>query len=154
MQVATDAQTRKVKENSPSGTAVGKPVTAGDAGDILTYTLDWDKCELVTASTGPPARSWLGPSAESLRAWKQKKTDQDTFQLQVTVRATDPYGDPDIEDAVDTNSDTVTVTITVENVNESPTITRGPTRDSQAENEDTEIPQHDGIQISPPSPTR
>ena len=30
---------RKVKENSPPGTNVGKPVTAGDAGDILTYSL-------------------------------------------------------------------------------------------------------------------
>ena len=30
---------RKVKENSPPGTNVGKPVTPGDAGDVLTYTL-------------------------------------------------------------------------------------------------------------------
>ena len=30
---------RTVKENSPPGTNVGKPVAAGDAGDILTYTL-------------------------------------------------------------------------------------------------------------------
>ena len=37
---AGDTDTRRVKENSPSGTAVGKPVTAGDAGDVLTYTLD------------------------------------------------------------------------------------------------------------------
>ena len=29
---------REVDENSPPGTAVGKPVTAGDAGDILTYS--------------------------------------------------------------------------------------------------------------------
>ena len=34
-----DPQTRRVKENSPPGTAVGKPVVAGDAGDVLTYTL-------------------------------------------------------------------------------------------------------------------
>ena len=35
---------RKVKENSPPGTNVGKPVAAGDDGDILTYTLDGDEC--------------------------------------------------------------------------------------------------------------
>ena len=33
------ANARNVKENSPPGTNVGKPVAAGDAGDILTYTL-------------------------------------------------------------------------------------------------------------------
>ena len=33
---------RSVNENSPPGTNVGKPVTAGDAGDVLTYTLGAD----------------------------------------------------------------------------------------------------------------
>ena len=32
-------QIREVNENSPPGTKVGKPVAAGDAGDILTYAL-------------------------------------------------------------------------------------------------------------------
>ena len=34
-----DPQTRTVKENSPPGTNVGKPVTAGDSVDVLTYTI-------------------------------------------------------------------------------------------------------------------
>ena len=133
---AGDTDTRRVKENSPSGTAVGKPVTAGDAGDVLTYTLAGDDASSFSidrASGQIMTKASLNLEAEGL-------TDRDTIaegmQLQVTVRATDPYGDPDVEAAVEANSDTITVDITVENVNESPTITQGPTRDSQAENED------------------
>ena len=140
---------RKVKENSPSGTAVGKPVTAGDAGDILTYSFD------TTASTSDHAMFSIdratgqitvkGKLDAEAAAAGDRDSGSDGFQLQVTVRATDPYGDPDVETAVDTNSDEVTVTITVENVNESPKMTVGPTRDSQDENEDTD--NAEGIQI-------
>ena len=56
---------------------------------------------------------------------------------EVTVRATDPYGDPNVEDAVEGNSDEVAVTITVDNVNEAPMITAGPTKDSKAEDFDS-----------------
>ena len=37
-----DGIARSVNENSSPGTNVGKPVTAGDAGDVLTYTLGAD----------------------------------------------------------------------------------------------------------------
>ena len=45
--VTTDTQVgRKVDENSPPGTNVGKPVTANDAsGDVLTYTFGTDNDE-------------------------------------------------------------------------------------------------------------
>ena len=100
--------TRKVKENSPSGTAVGKPVTAGDAGDILTYTLPGDNLGgyRIDRATGQIMVGTV-PNRESL---------SDPWQHTVTVRATDPYGDPDISiaDVEDENSDEVTVTITVQ----------------------------------------
>ena len=141
---ATD--TRRVKENSPSGTAVGKPVTAGDAGDVLTYMLAGDDEGLFSidrASGQIMTKASLNLEAEGLT----DRNAADGIQLQVTVRATDPYGDPDVETAVGTNSDTITVDITVENVNESPTMSVGPTRDSQAENEDTDTGTVDVIDI-------
>ena len=124
-----DATTRRVKENSPSGTAVGKPVTAGDAGDVLTYTLTGANLGgyRIDPATGQIMVGTV-PNRESL---------EDPFAHMVTVRATDPYGDPDIETADTGNSDTIPVNITVENVNESPKMTVGPTRDRQDENEDT-----------------
>ena len=138
---AGTTDTRRVKENSPSGTAVGKPVTAGDAGDVLTYSFD------TTASPSDHAMFSIDRATGQITvkgkldaeaAEGDRDTVSDGFQLQVTVRATDPYGDPDVAPAVVTNSDEVTVTITVENVNESPKMTVGPTRDSQEENEDTD----------------
>ena len=132
---ATD--TRRVKENSPSGTAVGKPVTAGDAGDILTYTLAGDDAS--SFSIDRASGQIMTKASLNLEAGlTDRDGGTDGIQLQVTVRATDPYGDPDVETAVDTNSDTITVDITVENVNESPKMTVGPTRDSQDENEDAD----------------
>ena len=46
---------RTVKENSPPGTNVGKPLTAGDAGDILTYTMAGIELGWVTTFTIHPA---------------------------------------------------------------------------------------------------
>ena len=131
------ATTRRVKENSPSGTAVGKPVTAGDAGDVLTYTLTGINLGgyRIDPATGQIMVGTV-PNRESLPA---------PFAHAVTVRATDPYGDPDIENAEPGNSGTIDVSITVENVNESPKMTVGPTRDRQDENEDTA--NDEGIQI-------
>ena len=132
-----DDQTRKVKENSPPGTKVGKPVTAGDEGDVLTYTLAGDDAS--SFSIDRASGQIMTKASLNLEALTDDDRDNTTdgTQLRVTVRATDPYGDPDVAEADEEDSDTVTVDITVENVNESPTITRGPTRDSQEENEDT-----------------
>ena len=134
---AGETDTRRVKENSPSGTAVGKPVTAGDAGDILTYTLAGD--DESSFSINRASGQIMTKASLNLEAGLTDRDGAaDGTQLQVTVRATDPYGDPDVVTAVNTNSDTITVNITVENVNESPKMTVGPTRDSQDENEDAD----------------
>ena len=141
---AGETDTRKVKENSPPGTAVGKPVTAGDAGDVLTYTLAGDDAGLFSIDRA--SGQIMTKASLNLEAGlTDRDTDTAGMQLKVTVRATDPYGDPDIGNAETENSDTITVDITVENVNESPKMTVGPTRDSQEENEDTDVT--DGIQI-------
>ena len=108
----SEATTREVAENTPAGSAIGDPVVAEDEdGDILTYTLtgtdagtfdiDWATGQIMTK--GP-----LDEEAQSTH--------------KVTVRATDPAGDPDVTNAVDTNSDEITVTITITDVNESPAI--------------------------------
>ena len=81
---ATD--TRRVKENSPSGTAVGKPVVAGDAGDVLTYTI-----------TGPNAGGFsIDRATGQLKVGSRLNREGlgDPFTHTVAVRATDPYGDP------------------------------------------------------------
>ena len=112
------APTRKVAENSASGTAVGDPVTATDLGsdgmqEVLLYTL-----------AGTDASSF-----DIDRATGQLKTKEDLdyedstntdHKYEVTVTASDPS---------DTNSNqsraTVTVTIEVTDVDEDPSITEG-----------------------------
>ena len=139
---AGDTDTRRVKENSPSGTAVGKPVTAGDAGDVLTYMLAGD--DMGSFSIDRASGQIMTKASLNLEAGLTDRVgDTDGIQLQVTVRATDPYGDPDVETAVITNSATITVYITVDNVNEAPRFTVGPTRDKQKENEDTNTTNED-----------
>ena len=109
-----ETATRKVAENTPAGSAIGDPVVAEDEnGDILTYTLDetsamsfdidWATGQLMT-------KAMLDLEVES--------------SYGVTVRATDPAGDPDVTDAVNTNSAEITVTITITDVNEPPDIAR------------------------------
>ena len=115
--VGSDA--RSVKENSPLGTDVGKPVAAGDAGDILTYSLTGTGASnyRIDRATG---QITVGP-----RTMLDREALGDPFQHTVTVTATDPSGDPG----------TVEVTVTVTDVNEAPTIRTGPTRaNNQNEN--------------------
>ncbi len=139
-------QTRKVKENSPFGTSVGKPVAAGDAGDILIYSflntadaaLDNAMFDIDRATGQILVKGNLNAEAAS----GDRDTTSDGFQLQVTVRATDPWNN----ETNTPNFADVTVTITVEDVNEAPVMTVGPTSDRQAENEDTDRTT-DGIQI-------
>ena len=137
-----DDQTRTVKENSPTGTNVGKPVTAGDAGDVLTYTMsatgDNAGLYVIDRATG---QIMVGPRTTLNR----EDPDNSDFEHVVTVRATDPYGDPNVDNANDDNSEEVTVTITVDNVNEAPRMTQGPTRYSKDENEDADD-NADGVQ--------
>ena len=104
---------RKVVENTAAGKAIGDPVVAEDKdGDILTYTL-----------TGDNAASFSIDWATGQIMTKGVLDVETTPTYEVVVRATDPAGIPQAETAVPANSDTVTVMITVTNVNEPPTVT-------------------------------
>ena len=94
---------RMVRENTPAGQPVGDPVTATDdnAGDILTYTLD-----------GTNAASFAIDVTNGQVMTKAALNQEGDPSYSVTVTATDPFGE----------SDEIDVTITVEDVNEAPTV--------------------------------
>ena len=109
----SDTAMREVPENTPAGMAIGNPVAATDTdGDILTYTLEGTDADSfdINRATGQIMT----------KAALDKETDS---SYTVTVRATDPAGDPQASSAVADNSDTIMVTITVTDVNEPPAIT-------------------------------
>ena len=111
------AQTREVDENSPPGTAVGKPVKASDtAGEILTYTLN-----------GIDESSFdINPATGQIMVGARTTLDEETkASYSVDVTATDP--------SAEETATAVTVTINVKDVNEAPSITGGPTRINHAE---------------------
>ena len=107
--------TREVPENTPKGRPVEDPVAASDAeGDVLTYTLGGDGAASfdIDVATG------------QLRT--KATLDRETkAAYEVMVTATDPY--------TGTNSDTITVNITVTNVDEAPELA-GMASPRQAEN--------------------
>ena len=122
--------TRSVAENTAAGQAVGAPVRAMDGNsDVLTYTLagtgaddalfaiDWGTGQIMTKS--------------DLNLEDVDLSDRDTGsdapgkQLEVTVRATDPSGDPRDASVDPANGAEVTVMITVTDVNEPPAFTSG-----------------------------
>ena len=106
---------REVAENTPAGSAIGDPVVAEDEdGDILTYTLD-----------ATSAMSFDIDWATGQLKTKAALDFEGVSSYPVTVRATDPAGDPGADSAEMENSDTVMVTITVTGVNEPPSITGG-----------------------------
>ena len=117
------AITREVAENTPKGEPVGAPVAASDAeGDVLTYTLGEDD---VASFSIDVATGQLRTKA----ALDREATDGAEYTVMVT--ATDPFtGDA-------ANSDMITVTITVTNVDEAPKLT-GMASPRQAETEITE----------------
>ena len=132
---------RSVKENSPPGTNVGKPVAAGDAGDILTYTLtgtDDDSNYRIDRATG---QITVGPRTMLDREDFGPTDNAHT----VTVTATDPWGIT--EDGETPSAIPQSVTITIDNVNEAPSITGGVTKSEEDENQDDTEPQTDGIQL-------
>ena len=108
--VQNTTATRMVPENTPAGMAIGNPVVATDGnGDVLTYTLGGTHADSfdINQATGQLLT----------KAALDKETD-DTYT--VTVKATDPSGVP----ATDTdNSNRISVTITVTNVDEPPAVT-------------------------------
>ena len=122
------ADARSVDENSPPGTNVGKPVVANDGlGDVLTYTLggiDVDEFDIdqATGQITVGARSTLDTESGG------------GGDASVTVRATDPFGNPNAPVVDPANSIEVIVAITINNVNEAPMMTAGLTRvDDHAE---------------------
>ena len=142
---SSDTANRTVKENSPPGTNVGKPLTAGDAGDILTYTM-------ADPDPGTPDHDeesfTIDRATGQIMVGPRTMLDTETkSSYEVDVRATDPLGNPDAADAVADNSDTVTVTITIDNVNEAPTMVVGATRSDHMEGDSN--PNEDGVQLQP-----
>ena len=102
---------RKVDENSPPGTNVGKPVTANDsAGDVLTYTFGTGNDEGSYRIDPATGQITVG-SRTALN--REEPNDSDT----VEVVATDPSGINTMQD----------VTITINDLNEAPAITMGAT---------------------------
>ena len=124
-----------MKENSPPGTNVGKPVTAGDAGDVLTYTISGGTNAGLYVIDRATGQITVGPRTMLDR----EAADFVSGTHEVMVMAADPYGDPNVDGEVSENSDVVTVTITVDNVNEAPMITGGHTKDSKAEDFDSDV---------------
>lgn len=101
--------TRSVPENSPVGTAVGTPVTATDLGfdgrpETLTYTL----------STGGNFEIDRGTGQITTKTALDYENQNDKTHT-LTVQATDPTGE----------NDSITVNVTVTNVDEAPVITGG-----------------------------
>ena len=111
---------RKVDENSPPGTNVGKPVTANDTlGDVLTYTFGTDDDEASYRIDPATGQITVGPrTALDRDGSPPNETDM------VSVIATDPSGGATAPQEV---------TITINDVNESPMITAGVTRASVGE---------------------
>ena len=115
------ATTRSVAEGATAGTNVGAPVAANDPNDTtLTYAL-----------SGTDAGSFaINAGTGQLTVASGTALDRETkARYAVIVTATDPVTETDPT----ADSDSIAVTITVEDVDESPTLT-GEDRVSYAEN--------------------
>ena len=112
---------REVAENTPAGSAIGDPVVAEDEdGDLLTYTLTVDDADFADLFDIDWATGQLNTKAAL--DFEPAPTLDDGKGFTVTVRATDPAGDPQTPSADPNNSDTVMVKITITDVNEPPAI--------------------------------
>ena len=117
------ATTKKVAENSPEGTDVGKPVQATDFGEdgrtpeLLTYTLEGLNEDLFTIQNDNPSTASVNEGGQIKVGANTPLDHEDSTQngYEVAVKATDPSG----------QSDTINVTIDVTDVNEAPEITVG-----------------------------
>ncbi len=105
---------REIAENSPAGTAVGAPVTAADRdGDALTYALTGSSTFVID-----PASGQIRVATGAVLDYEARSSYSVTLTVtdgKDAAGATDP--------AID---DTVTVTITVLNVNEPPAAPAAP----------------------------
>ena len=126
--------TRSIAENTPKGVDIGSPIEAEDLNPgKLTYTLEGTDAEMfdIDRETG------------QLKTKDKLDADADGGDSHtVTVRATDPSGDPQEGTADPADSDTVVVNITVEDLAEDPQIDVSDTDnnlggfDEEAENPD------------------
>ena len=117
-EISETGTTRTVAENTAAGQAIGDPVVAEDEdGDILTYTLT-DADGGTDGDSDSFAIDWATGQLMTKGALDFETGTSHT----VTVRATDPEGEPQVSPAVDMNSDEITVIITVTNVNEPPAV--------------------------------
>ncbi|MYJ93754.1 MAG: hypothetical protein F4038_12005, partial [Chloroflexi bacterium] len=131
---ATERGQRELAEDATGGIAVGDPVAATDFNnDPLTYTLSGTDAALFT----------IGSTDGQLRVASGAELDFETKRtLRVTVEVTDganALGDPD-DDAID---DRQSVTITLTDVNEAPTVS-GDATPSFEENSDRPIATYTG----------
>ena len=116
-----EAVDRSVDENSPPGTRVGKPVTATDPNsDVLTYSL----------GTGNDNANYrIDPGTGQITVGPRVMLDHEANESDiVSVTATDPSDE----------TGTVTVTVTIKDVNEVPMITGGPTKISNKVEDDAD----------------
>ena len=126
---------RNVVENTGAGKTVGSPVVAtDDDSDTLTYTLtnadggpdghaaffsiDWGTGQILTKD-----KSALNAEGTDTTATMVDDAGNAYVEYTVVVRATDPAGIPAAGSADPKNSGTVTVMITVTDVNEAPAVT-------------------------------
>ena len=108
----TGAITREVPENTAKGRPVGAPVVATDPeGDRLTYTLD---------ETGAMNFDINVATGQLLTKVALDTEADGGNEYTVMVTATDPYF---VTGTTERGSDTITVTVTVADVEEDPTVT-------------------------------
>ena len=114
----TGSNARDVDENLPASTDVGDPVAATDTvDDVLTYSL---------SGTNAPSFE-IDPATGQITVGSRTLLDHETTpSYSVTVTATEASGDTDA---------TVRVDITVNDVNEAPTVTDGVTLQTHAEDD-------------------
>ena len=121
----TETGARSIDENTPAGRNIGAPVAATDPdqGATLTYSLgdsaDDDAFDIVATSGQLRTKAALN------------REDQAYYYLTVSVsdgKASDGSPDPSVDDDI-------TVTITINDVNEPPAFTDGPTTVEYAEND-------------------
>ena len=112
---------RIVAENSRAGTAVGDPVVATDQGDsvpdTLTYTLSGNDAASFDIDSGT---GQIRVKAGNIPDFEDANNTDHEYE--VTVTAADPS-----DTTLDESRDSITVTIMVTAVDETPTITPGPT---------------------------
>lgn len=105
---------RSIDENSPSGTPIGTPISASDVddGDVLTYTM-----------TGTNASSFTIDSGTGQISTSAPLNFEETNTFSVTVTVTDNGGPAGPSGG--TLSDTIPVTINVNDINDAPVFTEG-----------------------------